>query len=337
VVGDASPGKEKYRQELEDLVRRLGLSRNVEFLGRRGDIPEILSGLDVLVLATTVPEGFGRVIIEAFASGVPVVATGVGGVTEIIRDGENGLLVPPEDPQSMSDAIVRLLKDTSLARDIVRRARKDAEDRFNLDRMITETVRVYEEALETKRILVIKISAVGDCILATPSLRAIRQKNPKAYIALLTGRLESQALKGCPYIDEVIIYDRKGRDRGWLRFLELAAEVRRYCFEEVVDLQNNSKSHLFALLSTATKRYGYRKGWHGLLLNRSIKDDKRRIPPVEHQFRVLSLMGIEDPSKSLELWPSVADEEAVRGMLESDWVGDNQALVGINRRLALVG
>ncbi len=330
VVGDASPGKEKYRQELEDLVRRLGLSRNVEFLGRRGDIPEILSGLDVLVLATTVPEGFGRVIIEAFASGVPVVATGVGGVTEIIRDGENGLLVPPEDPQSMSDAIVRLLKDTSLARDIVRRARKDAEDRFNLDRMITETVRVYEEALETKRILVIKISAVGDCILATPSLRAIRQKNPKAYIALLTGRLESQALKGCPYIDEVIIYDRKGRDRGWLRFLELAAEVRRYCFEEVVDLQNNSKSHLFALLSTATKRYGYRKGWHGLLLNRSIKDDKRRIPPVEHQFRVLSLMGIEDPSKSLELWPSVADEEAVRGMLESDWVGDNQALVGIN-------
>ncbi|MFA6355709.1 MAG: lipopolysaccharide heptosyltransferase II [Candidatus Omnitrophota bacterium] len=330
VVGDAPPGKEKYRQELEDTARRLGLSRNTEFLGRRSDIPDILAGLDALVLATIVPEGFGRVIIEAFASGVPVVATSVGGVTEIIRDGENGLLVPPEDPQAMSEAIVRILKDRALAKDIVRNARKDAEQKFNLDRMITETVRVYEEALEVKRILVIKISAVGDCVLATPSLRAIRQKNPKAYIALLTGRLESQVLKGCPYVDEVIIYDRDGRDRGWLRFLELSAEIRRYCFEEVVDFQNNSKSHMFAFMSTAAKRYGYMKGWHGLLLNRAVRDNNRPVPPVDHQFRVLSLMGIEGASKDLELWPSSADEDAARRMLEADWVGDHQALVGIN-------
>ncbi|MFA5336298.1 MAG: lipopolysaccharide heptosyltransferase II [Candidatus Omnitrophota bacterium] len=330
VVGDASPGKEKYRQELEDTVRRLGLSRNTEFLGRRSDIPDILAGLDALVLATIVPEGFGRVIIEAFASGVPVVATSVGGVTEIIRDGENGLLVPPEDPQAMSEAIVRVLKDRALAKEIVRNARKDAEQKFNLDRMITETVRVYEEALEVKRILVIKISAVGDCVLATPSLRAIRQKNPKAYIALLTGRVESQVLKGCPYIDEVIIYDRDGRDRGWLRFLELSAEIRRYCFEEVADFQNNSKSHMFAFMSTAAKRYGYMKGWHGFLLNRAVRDNNRPIPPVDHQFRVLSLMGIEGASKELELWPSSADEDAARRMLEADWVGDHQALVGIN-------
>ncbi|HOX09888.1 MAG TPA: lipopolysaccharide heptosyltransferase II [Candidatus Omnitrophota bacterium] len=330
VVGDASPGKERYRQELQDTVRRLGLEKHVEFLGRRSDIPEILAGLDLLVLATTVPEGFGRVIIEAFAAGVPVVATSVGGVTEIIRDGVNGLLVPPEDPQAMSDAIVRMLKDRALTKGIVRNARKDAEEKFNLDRMITETVRVYEEALERKRILVIKISAVGDCVLATPSLRAIRQKNPKAYIALLTGRMESQALKGCPYVDEFIIYDRNGRDRGWLRFLELAAEVRRYCFEEVVDLQNNSKSHIFAIMSTATKRYGYRKGWHGLFLNKAITDNGRPIPPVDHQFRVLSLMGIEGAPKELELWPSAADEGSVRDMLETDWVGDHQALVAIN-------
>lgn len=330
IIGDISPGKERYKQELEDLVRKLGLSRNVEFLGRRSDIPEILAGLDALVLATTVPEGFGRVIIEAFASGVPVVATSVGGVTEIIRDGENGLLVPPEDPQSMSEAIVRILKDRGLAKELTQRARKDAEERFNLDRMVTETLRVYEEALEAKRILIIKLSAVGDCVLVTPSIRAIRQNNPKAYIALLTGRLESQALKGCPYVDEMIIYDRAGRDKGWLRFLEVAAEIRRYGFEEVVDLQNNSKSHLFAFLSTATKRYGYRKGRYWFLLNKTINDAKHAVPPVDHQFRVLSLMGIKGASKGLELWPSAADEETAGKMLESEWVGENQTLVGIN-------
>ena len=330
IVGDAPPERERYKQELESLVNRLGLSRYVEFLGRRSDIPEILTRLDVLVLATTVPEGFGRVIVEAFAAGVPVVATSVGGVAEIIRDGENGLLVPPEDPQAMSEAIVKVIKDRKLAKEISARARKDAEERFNLDRMITETVRVYEEALEIKRILIIKLSAVGDCILATPSIRAIRQKAPKAYIALLTGRLESQALKGCPYIDEMIVYDRNGKDRGWLRFFELAAEIKRYGFEEVVDLQNNSRSHLFAYLSGAPARYGYRKGRHWFLLNRTVKDGNQPVAPVDHQFRILSMLGIEGASKKPELWPSPSDEESMTEMLEGEWVGEGQVLVGIN-------
>lgn len=330
VVGDVSPDKERYKQELESLVNRLGLSRYVEFLGRRSDIPDILARLDVLVMASTVPEGFGRVIIEAFAAGVPVVATRVGGITEIIRDGENGLLVSPEDPQSMAEAVVKILKDRKLAKEITQRARKDAEERFNLDRMITETVRVYEEALEVKRILIIKISAVGDCVLATPSIRAIRRKYPKAYIALLIGRLESQALKGCPYIDEMIIYDREGRDKGWLRFLELAGEIRRYGFEEVVDLQNNSKSRLFAFLSAAPHRYGYRKGRYWFLLNRTIKDINQSIPPVDHQFRALSMLGIEGASKKLELWPSAADIENVKKLLDAEWVGESQTLIGIN-------
>ena len=330
IVGDAPPEKERYKQELESLVNRLGLSRYVEFLGARSDIPDILARLDLLVMASIVPEGFGMVIIEAFASGVPVVATGVGGVMEIMRDGENGLIVPPEDPQPMGEAIVRLLKDRKFAKEVAQRARKDVEERFNLDRLVTETLRVYEEALEVKRILIIKISAVGDCVLATPSIRAIRRKYPKAYIALLIGRVESQALKGCPYIDEMIIYDKEGRDKGWLRFFESAAEIRRYGFEEVVDLQNSSRSHLFAFLSAAPHRYGYRKGKYWFLLNKTIRDSKGPLPPVDHQFRVLSMMGIEDAPKKLELWPAAADIESVKSMLDAEWVGENQTLIGIN-------
>lgn len=330
IVGDAPPDKLRHRHELEDLVRRLGLGRYVEFLGRRNDIPEILSKLDVLVLATTTQEGFGRVIIEAFAAGVPVVATSVGGVTEIMRNGDNGLLVPPGDSQAMSEAIIRLLKDRRLSAELAQKARKDAEDKYTLEKMVNDTVKVYEEALEVKRILIIKIGAVGDCVLATPSIRAIRRKNPKAFIALLTGRLESQALKGCPYLDEMIIYDRKGKDKGIIRFLELAGEIRGYGFEEVVDLQNNSRSHLFAFLSFAPKRYGHRKGKYWFLLNKTINDVKYAIPPVEHQFRVLAMLGIDKPEQDLELWPSADDEKAAARLLENEWVGDNQVLVGIN-------
>lgn len=330
IVGDAPPEKSRYKQELEDLVRRLGLSRYVEFLGRRNDIPEILSRMDVLVLATTTQEGFGRVIIEAFAAGVPAVATSVGGVTEIIRDGDNGLLVPPEDSQAMSEAIIKLLKDRRLSRELAQKARKDAEEKYTLDKMVDDTIKVYEEALETKRILIIKIGAVGDCVLATPSIRAIRRKNPKAFIALLIGRIESQALKGCPYVDEMIIYDRKGKDNGLIRFLELAKEIKGYGFEEAVDLQNNSKSHLFAFLSSAPARYGHKKGKYWFLLNGTISDVRYAIPPVEHQFRVLAMLGIEKPAHDLELWPSAADDEAARRLLEGEWVGENQVLVGIN-------
>lgn len=330
IVGDAPPDKIKYSQELEDLSRRLGLTKYVEFLGRRSDMPEILSKMDLLVLATVTQEAFGRVIIEAFACGVPVLATSVGGVTEIIRNGENGLLVPPEDPHAMADAIVKILKDRRLSKNLAKVARRDVEEKFALDKMVKDTIKVYEEAVRVKRILIIKIGAVGDCVLATPSLRAIRQKNPKAYIALLIGRQASQALKGCPYIDEMIVYDRTGRDKGLSRFFKLASEIKGYGFEEVIDLQNNLRSHLFAYLSSAPKRFGYKKGRLWFLLDKRIKDVKFPIPPVEHQFRVLEMLGIEKASYDLELWPTSEDEGYIKKLLENEWVGEGQNLVGIN-------
>lgn len=330
IVGDAPPDKVKYRQELEDLSRRLGLTKYVEFLGRRNDIPEILSKMDLLVLATVTQEAFGRVIIEGFASGVPVLATSVGGVTEIIRNGENGLLVPPEDPQSMADAIIKILKDRKLSKELARQARRDVEEKFTLDKMVEDTIKIYEETQQVKRILIIKIGAVGDCVLATPSLRAIRQKNPKAFIALLIGLEASQALKGCPYVDEMVVYDRNGRDKGWGKFFKLAGEIKGYGFEEVIDLQNNLRSHLFAYLSGAAKRYGYKKGRAWFLLNRRVKDSRFPIPPVDHQFRVLEMLGIEKAASHLELWPTMDDEDYIKRTLKSEWVGEGQILVGIN-------
>ncbi|MCK4249061.1 MAG: glycosyltransferase family 4 protein, partial [Candidatus Omnitrophica bacterium] len=75
IIGEASGDKEDYFLELKKQVKKLGLDDHLEFSGRKSDIPEVLSELDIMVLATTVPEAFGRVIIEAQAVGVPVIAT----------------------------------------------------------------------------------------------------------------------------------------------------------------------------------------------------------------------------------------------------------------------
>lgn len=110
IVGEASPGKEQYKEELKMLTRRLGLSPYVKFSGQLDNIPAVLSGLDLLVLPTLTQEAFGRVLIEAGACGVPVIATQVGGIVDIVEDGVNGKLVPPGNSEELAKAIIALYK-----------------------------------------------------------------------------------------------------------------------------------------------------------------------------------------------------------------------------------
>ncbi|MEI8176234.1 MAG: lipopolysaccharide heptosyltransferase II [Candidatus Omnitrophota bacterium] len=330
IVGDPPKGKEKYKEELKLLCRKLGIANIVEFFGNTDDVSSLLRRFDVLVLSSIVPEGFGRVIIEAQASGVPVVATKVGGVVDIIEDGKNGVLVYPRDPASLADGVQRLLKDRALAQRIAVCARKDVEDRFTLERMCRDTFAIYEEARNAQNILVIKISAIGDVILSIPSIRAIREKFPKANIKVLVGLRARNSLKGCPYINDIIVCDFDRKDKGLVGLLRTAYALRRHDFDIVVDFQNNRKSHLLSFLSFSPLRFGYNNGKLGFLLNRSIRDTKETIGPLDHQFRILSVMGIVAPEKRLELWPSPEDEKWARDFLDTNWVGRNQVLIGIN-------
>ena len=212
IIGDVPVHKEFYRQELEILAKRLGLESHVQFWGSRSDVQELLRGVDVLVLSSIVPEAFGRVILEAQAVGLPVVATRVGGVVDIIDDEKTGLLVAPKDVEAMAKAVIRLHRDTALVKRFVTQAREKLKNQFTLEHMASQTIKVYEELLRLTKILVIKISSVGDVVLATPSLRAIRQKFPKAKIYCLVGQDSRQILQHCPYLDGLIVADFKGRD-----------------------------------------------------------------------------------------------------------------------------
>ena len=143
IVGEAP--KAKYKEDLELLVRRLGLTNTIEFLPATNDVPDIMRGLDVIVSATITPEAFGRVIIEAQASGVPVVATQVGGVVDIIEDRKTGLLCASQNPKEMAEKILELHKDRRLWMEIAVESRKYVESYFNLNKMMDKTLAVYGE------------------------------------------------------------------------------------------------------------------------------------------------------------------------------------------------
>ena len=128
--------------------------------------------------------------------------------------------------------------------------------------------------------------------------------------------------------DDTIVYEENGnRAASAFRMARLLAKEG---YDIVVDLQNNRVSHFLAFFSGAVTRAGHDNRKWAFLLNRKTKDTNPALPPIEHQFTVLKLLGIEAPDKKLELWTQKDEEERVRAFLRSSWVAPSQTLVGVN-------
>jgi sugar transferase (PEP-CTERM/EpsH1 system associated) len=135
-------GDGPLRDELEAVSRELALTEQLTFLGQRADVEALLPGFDVFVLSSE-SEGLSNVILEAMAAGVPVVATDVGGASELIADDSTGILVPAKNPAVMGDALADLAQHPSRRTDMAARSRERAEREFSLDRMIGDYERFY--------------------------------------------------------------------------------------------------------------------------------------------------------------------------------------------------
>ena len=131
-------GEGELRSELEELARPLG--DRFEFLGERVDVPDLLASFDVFAFPSLY-EGLCLAVIEAQASGVPVVATPVGGIPENVVDGETGLLVPPRDSAALAAAISRLLEDPD---GFAERAQRRVLERYSKQRMVDRTLALYD-------------------------------------------------------------------------------------------------------------------------------------------------------------------------------------------------
>jgi glycosyltransferase involved in cell wall biosynthesis len=141
----ALAGDGEDRPALERLAAELGISRRVHLLGFRRDPAAVTAALDVFVLPS-LNEGQGRVLVTAMALGVPVVATRVGGVPEVVEDGSQGLLVPPGDPQALSQAVGLLLRDKGRAAALGDSGRRRAT-LFSSEVMLDRHVALYRGTL----------------------------------------------------------------------------------------------------------------------------------------------------------------------------------------------
>ena len=141
VVGD---GPE--RERLENLSRTLGLHERVRFAGAIPVAPRYFSALDLFVLSSR-SEGTPMVLLEAMGAGLPVIATDVGGVSDLVRPDSDGWLVPPEDPGALADSLRMALKDPESAHARGMAAAEQVRDHFGVDRWIERHETLYRSAL----------------------------------------------------------------------------------------------------------------------------------------------------------------------------------------------
>jgi glycosyltransferase involved in cell wall biosynthesis len=141
IVGDGPD-----RPELERRLRGLGLTESVRLAGSRDDVPALLAAADVFVLSSR-SEGAPVSVLEAMAAGLPVVATRVGGVPELVEDGQTGFLVPPGDPAALTRVLAELLEDRALRRRLGDAGRQRARREFDLDPFRRAHVELYSREL----------------------------------------------------------------------------------------------------------------------------------------------------------------------------------------------
>ncbi len=135
---------------LREQALQLGIADRIETFGMRNDLPEVLDSLDVGLISSIGSEANCRAALEFMASGKPVVATTVGVIPEIIREGEEGFLVPPENPQAMAAALARLISNPLLRQTMGKTARGTVMSNFNLDLFAARTGSVFRKAIGRK-------------------------------------------------------------------------------------------------------------------------------------------------------------------------------------------
>ena len=145
IVGDG-----ELRRDLEKKAEELGLSPNVVFMGLRTDVPEILNALDLFALCS-LSEGISISLLEAMAAGTPIVATRVGGNSEVIENAVSGVLVDSNNPGQLSEAMIGTLSDDAWASLLAKNARERFIEHFSIEKVAEAYQRMYQDALNGRR------------------------------------------------------------------------------------------------------------------------------------------------------------------------------------------
>jgi glycosyltransferase involved in cell wall biosynthesis len=146
IVGNG-PGFE----EIQSKVNGMGLKNQVNLLGHREDIPEIMAALDVQVLASFAGEGTPQVIPQAFAMKTPIIATKIASIPELLGNGERGVLIEPKNALSLAEGVLQIVKKPELASQLVNNAYAYCRKELMVDKMIDATIAIYKEVVSSSK------------------------------------------------------------------------------------------------------------------------------------------------------------------------------------------
>lgn len=145
-AGSEHNSKQPYTKFLEELINKFKLNNNVKFLGHIKDLASLYNALDMVVIPSE-NEAFSIVCLEAMVSSCPVIASDVGGLAELIKDGQNGLLFPVGDSKSLSEKLLRLFSDQELRKRLSKNAQLFAKENFAMEKVIAQIEDLYKKSL----------------------------------------------------------------------------------------------------------------------------------------------------------------------------------------------
>jgi predicted lipopolysaccharide heptosyltransferase III len=314
VIAGDGPGWE----ELSRKVARVPLREHVSLLGHRTNVPNVLAGLDVLVLPSYAHEGIPQIILQAQAMSRAVISTTIGGIPEVIEDGVNGLLIAPRDASLLAERICSLLLNPAHRQRLGEAARTGVEKHHSLDAMGARLLKLYEdleirhkraptqimELQKIRNIAVFKMRNIGDVLMITPALRALRETFPQARITAVVNSGTEPMLAHNPHIDEILIYDRiEGKNptsilRRLAYELHFLRELRRRRFDLTIGFTDGDRAAWSSFLCGAPFRLGsahYSRGKYDprrLIYNLPAPSISPLMHEVEKQFYIMEAAGL---------------------------------------------
>ena len=182
-----------------------------------------------------------------------------------------------------------------------------------------------------KRIIIVRMDRIGDVVLSTPVIKAVRNAYPDSHIAVLVRPYAREVVEGNPYIDEVITYDKSEKEKGLFGKIMFIVGLRNKKFDLAIILHPKNSSHILAYLAGIPKRLGYDKKL-GIFLTKKIPHTKQYglKHEIDYALGLLRYIGIESSDKSLHVPVNKSSEERIKGIFDKNGISQNDPVITIH-------
>ncbi|MCM8784197.1 MAG: lipopolysaccharide heptosyltransferase II [Candidatus Omnitrophica bacterium] len=195
-------------------------------------------------------------------------------------------------------------------------------------KLLITDYRLLVSKQDYKRILVIRTDRIGDVVLSTPVIKNLRDSFPQSFLAMMVSSYTQEIVEGNPYLDEVIVYDKRGKDRSLLDTLKFITKIRKYRFDLALILHPTNRVHIISFLAGIPKRVGYKKKW-GFLNTKRIEEKKYlgEKHELDYNLDLLNYLGIAKCDRSLFFPISKDADEKVDLLLKENGLESNNFVV----------